>query len=100
MDPAETNIRVRHNAAASRYESEIEGRLAVAEYEVAGDRLIFTHTFVPPELRGRGVAEQLVRTALQEARRTGRRVVAECPYVARFLRRNPEFQALVDETRG
>ncbi|MDD2765174.1 MAG: GNAT family N-acetyltransferase [Opitutaceae bacterium] len=86
---------VRHNPAASRYEIEVEGHLAMAEYALEGDRIVFTHTFVPPELRGRGIAEKLVRPALEEARRQGRRVVPRCSYVAAFIRRNPEFQPLV-----
>jgi hypothetical protein len=50
---------------------------------------------VPPELCGRGIAEALVRTALEETRRRGVRVVAECSYVAAFIRRHPEFQSLI-----
>jgi len=95
MASAEPRIRVRHNRAARRYEAEIEGRLAVAEYELAGDRIVFTHTFVPPEMRGRGIAGQLVRTALEEARRTGRTIEPRCPYVARFIGRHPEYRLLV-----
>ncbi|MFA5057082.1 MAG: GNAT family N-acetyltransferase [Opitutaceae bacterium] len=87
---------VRHNPAASRYEIEVEGHLAVAEYVLEGDRIVFTHTFVPPELRGRGLAEKLVRPALEEAQRQGRRVVPQCSYVAAFIRRHPEFQPLVE----
>ena len=89
-------IAVRHNPAGSRYEAEVEGFLAVAEYQLEGDRITFTHTFVPPELRGRGVAEKLVRTALDGARRENRRVVPQCSYVATFIRRNPEYQSLVE----
>lgn len=88
-------IVVRHNPADSRYEAEVEGHRAVTEYRVEGDRVIFTHTFVPPELRGRGIAEALVRTALEETRRRSLRVVAECSYVAAFIRRHPEFQSLI-----
>lgn len=90
-----SDFTVRRNPAASRYEAEIDGHLAVAEYLLEGDdRVVFTHTFVPPELRGRGVAEKLVRTALEEARQEGRRVVPQCSYVALFIRRNPEFRSL------
>jgi len=95
MEPAQSRIQVRHNRAASRYEAEVDGHLAVAEYEQAGDRVVFTHTYVPPDLRGRGIAGQLVRTALEEARRAGRRVEPRCPYVKLFIRRNPEFQPLL-----
>jgi predicted GNAT family acetyltransferase len=100
MESAESEIRVRHNAAAGRYEAEVNGHLAVAEYRREGDRVFFTHTFVPPELRGRGIAEKLVRTALEGVRQDGRRVVPQCSYVSGFVRRNPEFQSLVDKPRG
>ncbi len=86
---------VRHNPAASRFEIEVEGHLGVAEYTSQGSRMIFTHTAVPPELRGRGIAEKLVRAALAEARASGRRVVPQCSYVARYIERNQEFQDLV-----
>ena len=86
---------VRHNPAASRYETEVDGHLALAEYAEEGDRIVFKHTYVPPELRSRGIAEKLVRAVLEEARREGRRIVPQCSYVALFIRRNPEFQPLV-----
>ena len=86
---------VRHNPAASRFEIDTDGHLSVIDYE-RGDRAItFTHTFVPPELRGRGLAEQLVRAALAHARAEQWRVVPACSYVARFIERHPEYRALV-----
>lgn len=85
---------VRHNAADHRYEIAIDGHLAVAEYEIEGDRQIMTRTFVPTELRGRGLAEVLVRTALQDAQAAGRRVVPACSYVDKFMQRHEEFAAL------
>ena len=91
-----TPVTVVHNPAASRYEATVDGHLAVAEYTLDGARQTFTHTFVPGELRGRGIAEQLVRTALADARAAGRRIVPQCSYVARYVERHPEFQALVE----
>lgn len=91
-----TPVAVVHNPAASRYEATVDGHLAVAEYTLDGARQTFTHTFVPGELRGRGIAEQLVRTALADARAAGRRIVPQCSYVARYVERHPEFQALVE----
>jgi predicted GNAT family acetyltransferase len=86
---------VRHNPVASRFEIETEDRLSVVDY-VCGDGVItFTHTFVPPELRGRGLAELLVRAALDHARREQLRVVPACPYVARFIQRHAEYRSLV-----
>ena len=93
--PDATPVTVQHNAAARRYEAVVDGHLAMAEYQLDGDRMIFTHTFVPPELRGRGIAEKLVRPALAAARAEGRCVVPACSYVAVFIARNPEFKDLL-----
>ena len=92
-------ITVRHNPTAHRYEAVVEGHLSVCEYEVVEDRMVFTHTLVPVELRGRGIAELLVRAALAEARAGGRKVVPQCSYVARFIERHKEYQDLVDADR-
>lgn len=88
-------IPVQHNPEAGRYEAVVDGHLSVCEYGLSGDRMIFTHTLVPPELRGRGVAEQLVRAALADARAAGRKVVPQCSYVAKFIERHREYQDLV-----
>ena len=88
-------IVVRHNPVARRFEASVGGILAVAEYESAGGDVIFTHTFVPAALRGRGIAERLVRAALQWAAAERHRIVPACSYVAAFVERNREFQPLL-----
>jgi len=89
-------IIVSHNVAEKRFETQINGELAVAEYQLEGDRMVFTHTFVPPSLRGRGLAEKLVRPALDLARDERRRVVPACSFVAAYIQRHSEYQSLVD----
>lgn len=91
---SETN-EVQHNVAQHRYEITVDGHLAIAEYNEMGRTRIMTHTFVPPELRGRGLAERLVRRALHEARAEGWKIVPACSYVATFVRRHPEYSELV-----
>ncbi len=86
---------VQHNPSQQRYEVTVGGHLSVCEYELTGGRMIFTHTFVPPELRGQGVAEKLVRAALADARGAGHRVAPQCSYVAKFIERHQEFQDLL-----
>lgn len=85
---------VRHNVPARRFELETEGGMALTEYRLEEGRMIFTHTFVPPELRGRGLAERVVRAALAHARNQGLRVVPQCTYVGAFLSRHAEFAVL------
>jgi uncharacterized protein len=94
-DSAKPGIIVRHNAAEHRFEAVVDGQLSVADYERQGNEIVFTHTYTPPALRGRGIAEQLVRAALEYARTEKLRVVPACSYVAVFIDRHAEFQPLL-----
>lgn len=82
---------VRHNEALGRYEFETEHGLAIAVYRQQGDRLVFTHTEVPPADEGRGIGSQLVRAALDDGRKRGFKIVPACSFVVAFVRRHPEY---------
>lgn len=86
---------VTHDATARRYSLAVDCTAAVLDYTLAAGVVTFTHTFVPPELRGRGLAEVLVRHGLADARAGGRKVVPQCSYVARFIERHAEYQDLL-----
>jgi len=88
-------VQVRHNQAANRYEAEVGGKTAVAEYVRAGDVVTFTHTKVPGGLEGQGIASNLIAGALADLRGRGFKIVPECPFVAAYLQRHPELQDLV-----
>ncbi len=79
------------NPAKSRFELEIDGELAIAEYRIADGAIYFTHTETPMRLQGRGVASQVVRGAVESARARGLRIVPRCSYVADWLSRHPEL---------
>jgi uncharacterized protein len=89
------NIEIRHNPAAHRFEAEVEGQLSIADYQLQEERMIFTHTYTPPSQRGRGIAEKLVRAALEHARHERKKVVPACSYVHMFILRHPEFKPLL-----
>ena len=95
MSEQSTPITVRHNQQEHRFEADVEGMISVAEYEQRGTEMIMTQTFVPPALRGQGIAEKLVRVALEFARTERLRVVPACSYVAAFIQRHPEFRPLL-----
>lgn len=95
MSSSPLEIVVKHNAAENRFESDVDGRLSVADYQIRGTEMIMTHTFVPPELRGRGIAEKLVRVALEHARSERLKVVPACSYVDAFIKRHAEFRPLL-----
>ncbi len=82
---------VRHNPAQLRYELDTDHGVALAVYREQGDRMIFTHTEVPPADEGRGFASRLVREALSDARRRGFKIVPACSFIVAYVRRHPEF---------
>ena len=59
---------VRHNEAAHRFELEAPHGLAIAVYRPQGNARVFTHTEVPPQDEGQGIAARLVRAALEIGR--------------------------------
>ena len=88
-------IHVTHNEAKQRFETTVEGQLCVADYQRRGDVVWMTHTGVPQAVGGRGIAAELVRVALEWAREQGLKVEPSCSYVAVYMRRHPETQALL-----
>lgn len=86
------------NELMQRYELHLDGKVAVLAYEPQGEQVVaFTHTFVPPELRGKNVAAILTGFALEDVRSQGKKVVPQCSYVAAFLERNKEYADLAAE---
>jgi uncharacterized protein len=86
---------VRDNKAQSRFEMDVEGAVAFANYRLTPSTVIITHTETPPALRGRGIASELVKGALELIRADGLKVVAGCAFVVDYLRKHPEYADLV-----
>jgi predicted GNAT family acetyltransferase len=86
---------VRNNKAQSRFELDIGGELAFANYRLTPSTVVITHTETPRGLRGRGIASELVQGALKLIRADRLKVVAGCGFVADYLRKHPEFTDLV-----
>jgi predicted GNAT family acetyltransferase len=82
------NLPITHNAAASRFETIVDGHLCVADYQLDDGVMTMTHTLVPPALEGRGIAAALAAAALAHARAAGLRVRPACSYVARYMQRH------------
>ncbi len=85
----------------SRFEAWLaDGTLVgMAVYTAREDAIVFTHTEVPEQYEGQGIAAQLVRFALDSVRARNLRVIALCPYVRAFLRKHEdEYSDLVGHT--
>lgn len=88
-------LKIHHDESRRRFAADVDRGEAVLDYEtIDGDTLDLRRTFVSEELRGEGLAGQVVQYALDWARHHDKKIVATCPYVSRFLERNPEYAAL------
>jgi predicted GNAT family acetyltransferase len=86
-----------HEADANRYTLMIDGQLAaVADYRINGDAISFHHTFTQPNLRGRGLAGEVVEFAVDDVEKNStRRIVPMCWYVADWFEAHPERASLL-----
>jgi predicted GNAT family acetyltransferase len=79
-----------------RYVVRLDGSEAYMTYrEQEPGVLVFDHTLVPPKFRGTGIAAQLVKRGIDDAREEGNKIVPQCSYVAVQFRRHPEWNDLL-----
>jgi len=82
----------------SRFEIRVDGDVAgFAEYRRRPGLIAFIHTLMDPRFEGRGLASQLVHTALSEARSDGLAVLPFCPFVRSYIAGHTEYLDLVPE---
>lgn len=81
---------VQHLSQQHKFVIQYEGGEAVLAYRLfmQGDKssVDFYSTYVPPEFRGKGLAEKLVRHGLTWAKEHDLHIEASCWYVAKFIR--------------
>lgn len=85
-----------NDGAAGRFETVVDGYAAELTYRLSGDRMVITHTGVPPAIEGRGIGSALVRAAVVEAAARDLTIVPLCPFVGAWLDRHPEIKVKVD----
>ncbi len=81
---------VKHNLIQGQFEITVENQTALLQYRRSGESIRLIHTEVPEALRGRGLANQLVRAALDYAHFNRLKVVPICPFVKAYLKKHPE----------
>jgi predicted GNAT family acetyltransferase len=88
---------VHDNPDRHRFELDVDGVTAFTVYRHKAGVVTFIHTEVPEALEGRGVGSKLAQGALEIVRSRGEKVVAECPFIAGYIKKHPEFQDLLKD---
>jgi predicted GNAT family acetyltransferase len=91
-----SEVSVRDNPGASRFEAYVDDELAgFSAYALSDGVITFTHTEVDDAFEGHGVGSALVRHALDQVRADGtRRVRPSCPFVRAWIDHHPDYQDL------
>ena len=89
------NYIVKHNPKSSRFEIDISGKLAYAQYILSNNVMNIHHTYTPPELRGRGIAATITKFALDYCKANGLKVIPECPYTHEYIYQHKEYMDLL-----
>ena len=71
-----------------------EGEAELSLSVLSPARVIADHTYVPDELRGQGLAEELLDALLADARSQGFTIVPLCRFVDSQARRHPKWTSL------
>ncbi|QIJ77751.1 N-acetyltransferase [Methylobacterium sp. NI91] len=93
--PRATDVTVEREEGATkgRYRIVVEGIEAEMTYTRSSEKLIIIDsTNVPAGLRGRRIGEQMVRRAVEDARRDGVAIIPLCPFAKAQIERHPEWQ--------
>jgi predicted GNAT family acetyltransferase len=91
---------VLNNANAHRFELHSGESMAWLDYRLQNRTIVLVHTEVPPELAGHGVGAKLVKASLEYARESGLTVVPRCSFAAAYIRKNQQYQALLEPSGG
>ncbi len=89
--------------SGGRYVARIEGIDAEGEITFTRPRdgvISANHTGVPEAMAGKGVANALLNFMLDDARKTGFRIVPVCPFVRKQYARHPEWADLFTTKPG
>lgn len=81
---------VTDNPARGRFELLENGKLAFADYRLAGNILVIPHVEADPALRGTGSAGRLMGGMLDPARERRLKIQPLCSYAAAYMQRHPE----------
>ena len=79
---------IQDNQEKSRFEIEVDGETAFAEYRPRKEFIIYPYTVVPKAIGGQGIGEALATYAMNYARERGLAIKPYCPFIARFMKEN------------
>lgn len=91
-------VKLQESASKGRYViRSASGEEAELTFTKAGEhRIIIDHTEVPKSFRGKGAGLSLVLRAVEDARVSGKKIIALCPFARAQFHRHPEWADVLE----
>lgn len=91
-------LEIKHDTYNQKFFAILDGKEAYLKYIFTGPNVInMIKTYVPPELRGKGIAGKVVHEGLLFAQKNNFKIIPTCSYVETYIDRHPEFSSLVTD---
>lgn len=84
-----------NNEERRRFEIPLGAEFARLEYKMKDKEMTLLHTFVPDSHRGKGIADQLAKFALEYLREHKMTALVQCPFVTKYLERHQDYKDVV-----
>lgn len=78
------------NTETKQFERTVDGHLAFTVYREQPGEIEFVRTFVPEELRGQGIAGELIQAGLAYAEANNLKIRPTCKAFEAYVRKHPE----------
>ena len=89
-------LEIKHDTYNQNFFTILDSKEAYLKYIITGEKTInMIKTYVPPELRGKGIAAKVVQAGLLFAQKNNYKVIPTCSYVDTYIEQHPEFSDLL-----
>ncbi len=89
-------VEVTHDAEKHQFAANIDDNVGSLKYNII-DSTVWEYysTYVPPNLRGKGVAQALAKYALSYARDNNLKIKPTCSFIKTYIDGHPEYRSLL-----
>ena len=84
-----------HDKTKERFIIVIDRSESLVDYSIEGNKMNLYHTYTHPNLRGKGLAAQVIKAALEYAKKNNLKVIPGCSFVQAFISTNKKYKELV-----